>query len=50
MAAVAAGEVSPEVFGNVYCISIEGCQEIGALDRVVEWTSALQRWCDSSPV
>ncbi len=49
MAAVAAGEVSPEVFGNVYCISIEGCQEIGALDRVVEWTSALQRWCDSSP-
>ena len=37
------------MFGNVYCISIEGCQEIGALDRVVEWTSALQRWCDSSP-
>ena len=49
MAAVAAGEVSPEVFGNVYCIAIEGCQEIGALDRVVEWTSALQRWCDSQP-
>jgi DNA-binding CsgD family transcriptional regulator len=49
MAAVTAGEVSPEVFGNVYCIAIEGCQEISALDRVVEWTSALQRWCDSQP-
>ena len=48
MAAVAAGEVSPEVFGNVYCIAIEGCQEISALDRVVEWTSALSRWCDSN--
>jgi DNA-binding CsgD family transcriptional regulator len=49
MAAVAAGEVSPEVFGNVYCIAIEGCQELSALDRVVEWTSALERWCDSQP-
>ena len=49
MAAVAAGEVSPEVFGNVYCIAIEGCQEIGAFDRVAEWTSALHRWCASQP-
>ncbi len=49
MAAVAAGEVSPEVFGNVYCIAIEGCQEIRALDRVAEWTSALDRWCSSQP-
>ncbi|MET0838966.1 MAG: LuxR C-terminal-related transcriptional regulator [Marmoricola sp.] len=49
MVAVAAGEVSPDVFGNVYCIAIEGCQEIGALDRVGEWTSALHRWCASQP-
>ncbi|MDX6233225.1 MAG: hypothetical protein QOH68_2229 [Nocardioidaceae bacterium] len=49
MVAVAAGEVSPEVFGNVYCIAIEGCQEIGAIERVAEWTSALTRWCASQP-
>ena len=49
MAAVAAGEVSPEVFGNVYCIAIEGCQDIGAFDRVAEWTSALNRWCAAQP-
>ncbi len=49
MAAAAAGEVSPEVFGNVYCIAIEGCQEIAAFDRVAEWTSALHRWCAAQP-
>ena len=49
MVAVAAGEVSPEVFGDVYCIAIEGCQEIAAFDRVAEWSSALYRWCSSHP-
>ena len=49
MAAVAAGEVSPEVFGNVYCIAIEGCQEVVEYGRVAEWTSALHRWCASQP-
>lgn len=49
MVAVAAGEVSPEVFGDVYCIAIEGCQEIAAFDRVAEWSSALYRWCASQP-
>ena len=49
MVAVAAGEVSPEVFGDVYCIAIEGCQEIAAFDRVAEWSSALHRWCTSHP-
>jgi DNA-binding CsgD family transcriptional regulator len=49
MVAVAAGEVSPDVFGNVYCIAIEGCQEIAAFDRVAEWSSALNRWCTSQP-
>ena len=49
MVAVAAGEVSPEVFGDVYCIAIEGCQEVRALDHVVEWTTALHRWCVEQP-
>jgi DNA-binding CsgD family transcriptional regulator len=49
MAGVAAGEVSPAIFGNVYCTAIEGCQEIADFARVAEWTSALHRWCSSQP-
>ncbi len=49
MAGVAAGEVTPVVFGDVYCASIEGCQEIGDYSRVGEWTSALHRWCIAHP-
>ena len=49
MAGVAAGEVTPVVFGDVYCAAIEGCQEIGDFDRVGQWTSALHRWCLDRP-
>ena len=49
MAGVAAGEVTPIVFGDVYCSAIEGCQEIGDYGRVREWTSALHRWCLAHP-
>ncbi len=49
MAGLTAGEVSPLVFGNVFCTAIEGCQEIADLDRVVQWTSALHRWCAAQP-
>ena len=49
MAGVAAGEVTPVVFGDVYCAAIEGCQEIGDFGRVAEWTTALHRWCLSQP-
>ena len=49
MAGAAAGEVSPMIFGNVYCTAIEGCQEISDFGRVAEWTSALHRWCADQP-
>lgn len=49
MAGVAAGEVTPVVFGDVYCSAIEGAQEIGDFARVGEWTSALHRWCLAQP-
>ncbi len=49
MAGLAAGEVTPVVFGDVYCAAIEGCQEIGDFGRVAEWTTALHRWCLSQP-
>ncbi len=49
MAGVAAGEVTPVIFGDVYCAAIEGCQEIGDFGRVGQWTSALHRWCLAQP-
>jgi DNA-binding CsgD family transcriptional regulator len=49
MAVTTAGEVSPEIFGNVYCTAIEGCQQIAEFGRVAEWTSALHRWCAALP-
>jgi DNA-binding CsgD family transcriptional regulator len=49
MAVLTAGEVSPQVCGNVYCTAIEGCQQIAEFARVAEWTSALHRWCAALP-
>ena len=49
MAGAAAHELTPVVFGDVYCAAIEGCQEIADFGRVAEWTSALHRWCLAQP-
>ena len=49
MAGAAAHELSPVVFGHVYCSAIEGCQEIADFGRVAEWTAALHSWCLAQP-
>lgn len=46
MAGVLAGEVADLVAGLVFCAAIEGCQEIGAIDRMCQWTTGLTTWCD----
>ena len=49
LAAVAAGEVSPVFAGHVYCVMIEGCQDVSDLGRAAAWTSALSRWAEAQP-
>lgn len=49
MAAVIAGELSPIMTGLIYCSVIEACQQVYALNRAREWTSALSRWCEQQP-
>jgi DNA-binding CsgD family transcriptional regulator len=49
MLAVVAGEVSPIMTGLIYCSVIEACQEVYALSRSREWTSALAHWCEQQP-
>lgn len=49
MLLVTAGGLSPLVTGLVYCSVIEACQEIQAVSRAREWTSALSEWCEQQP-
>jgi tetratricopeptide (TPR) repeat protein len=49
MVSVASGELTPIITGLIYCIAIAGCQQVYALDRAREWTSALAGWCEAQP-
>jgi DNA-binding NarL/FixJ family response regulator len=49
MVAVTGGELSPMVTGLIYCSVIGACQEVCALERAHEWTSALAGWCAQQP-
>ena len=49
MVAVIAGELSPIMTGLIYCSVIEACQQVYALGRAHEWTSALAQWCEEQP-
>jgi DNA-binding CsgD family transcriptional regulator len=49
MLAVSAGGLSPLITGLTYCSVIDGCQQVYALGRAREWTSALAKWCEARP-
>jgi DNA-binding CsgD family transcriptional regulator len=47
MVAVTAGELTPLSMGDIYCSVIDACSEIFDLRRAVEWTAALEKWCEA---
>jgi DNA-binding CsgD family transcriptional regulator len=49
MVAVTSGNLSPLMTGLIYCSVIDACQQVYALARAWEWTSALARWCEAQP-
>jgi DNA-binding NarL/FixJ family response regulator len=49
MVAVIAGEVTPVLAGDIYCIVLEACQETFDLRRAYEWTMSLGAWCSAQP-
>jgi DNA-binding CsgD family transcriptional regulator len=49
MVSVTAGEVGPVPSGIVYCAVIGYCHLAFELQRAVEWTRALDRWCRDQP-
>ncbi len=49
MVAVTAGELSPIMTGLIYRSVVEACQQVYAVDRAREWTTALAAWCAGQP-
>ncbi len=49
MIAVCGGQLSPIMTGLIYCSVIDSCQQVFALSRAREWTSALTRWWEQGP-
>lgn len=45
MLPIAAGSVSPDWVGNIYCQLMGICHDLADFRRAWEWTEATERWC-----
>ena len=48
--AAVSGELSLQITGIVYCITISACRDLGDYRRAGEWTEAAHRWCERQSV
>lgn len=49
MVALTTSEVTPIMAGHLYCAMVSGCQEVGDVGRITDWTQTLERWCARQP-
>ena len=48
--AAVGGELSAEVTGVVYCMTIDTCSGLGDYRRAGEWSEAARRWCERQSI
>ena len=46
MLPVLAGQLQPEWAGEIYCIIIHACYDLGDVHRMRAWTRATEQWCE----
>ena len=44
------GELDSQVRGNIYCMTIAACTDLGEYRRAAEWTETANRWCSELDV
>jgi len=44
------GELDSQVRGNIYCMTISACSDLGDYRRAAEWTETANRWCSELDV
>ena len=42
------GDLESQVKGNIYCMTISACSDLGDYRRAAEWTETANRWCSDS--
>jgi tetratricopeptide (TPR) repeat protein len=50
MVAAVGGELRPFATGQIYCATIDVCNELCDYDRAGEWTDAARRWCERKSI
>lgn len=49
-ASATSGELESEARGNIFCMTISACTDLGDYRRAAEWTETANRWCSELDV